>query len=128
MFANYVSDDVQQEIDEAIGNAQEKKVLTNLRDEYLAKIKIGVFRVGPKPYVFEAHEDYFNEAAALVIRDSLNQSLRGFPLLIDYADCVCRRILAADDFNKLIEHKLAKKGGYYGYGFDIPERMLRRRG
>jgi hypothetical protein len=128
MFANYVSDDVQQEIDEAVGNAQEKKTLTQLRDQYLAKIKIGVFRVGPKPYVFEAHEDYFDQAAALVIRDSLNQSLRGFPLLVDYADCVCRRMLATDDFNQLIEHKLAKKGGYFGYGFDMPERMLRRRG
>jgi len=128
MFANYVANDIQQEIEETVGNVQEKKALTQLRDEYLSKIKIGVFRVGPKPYVFEAHEDYFDEAAALVIRDSLNQSLRGFPLLIDYADCICKRMLASDDFTQLIEHKLAKKGGYYGYGFDMPERMLRRRG
>jgi len=127
LFANYVSDDVEEEIKEAVGNAEERKTLKNLKEEYLSKIKIGVFRVGPKPYIFEAHEDYFDEAAALVMRDSLNQSLRGFPLLIDYADSICKHVLAADDFNQLIEHKLALKGGYFGYGFDMPERMLRRR-
>lgn len=127
LFANYLSDDVEEEIEEAVGNPDERKILKNLRDEYLSKIKIGVYRVGPKPYVFEAHEEYFDEAAALVMRDSLNQSLRGFPLLIDYADSVCKHVLAADDFGQLIEHKLALKGGYFGYGFDMPERMLRRR-
>jgi hypothetical protein len=127
LFANYVSDDVAEEIEEAVGNAKERKTLKNFKDEYLSKIKIGVFRVGPKPYIFEAHEDYFDEAAALVMRDSLNQSFRGFPLLIDYADSICKHVLAADDFSQLIEHKLASKGGYFGYGFDMPERMLRRR-
>lgn len=127
LFANCMSDDVEEEIEEAVGNAEEKKILKDLKDDYLSKIKIGVFRVGPKPYVFEAHEDYFDEAATLVMRDSLNQSLRGFPLLIDYADSICNHMLAADDFSRLIEHKLALKGGYFGYGFDMPERMLRRR-
>jgi hypothetical protein len=128
MFANYVSTEVKDEIEEAIGNKKERRALSELVDKYLAKIKIGVFRVGPKPYIFEAHEDSFDEAASLIIRDSLNQSLRGFPLLIDYADSICKHMLGPDDFSRAIEHKLAKKGGYYGFGFDMPERLLRRRG
>jgi hypothetical protein len=128
MFANYLSDEVREEVAETVGNVSEKKTLAKLSDRYLGKIKIGIFRVGPKPYIFEAHEDYFDKAAALIIRDSLNQSFRGFPLLVDYADCVCKRMLGSEDFNQLVEHKLANKGGYYGYGFDMPERMLRRRG
>lgn len=127
LFANYLSDDVAEEIEETVGNVKEKKILRNLKEEYLSKVKVGVFRVGPKPYILEAHEDYFDQAAALVMRDSMNQSFRGFPLLIDYADSICRHVLASNDFRMMVEHKLAVKGGYYGYGFDMPERMLRRR-
>lgn len=127
MFVDYVSNRVNRDLDESIGNKEERETLYDLRDKYLAKIKVGIFRIGPKPYLFEAHEDYFDEAAALIIRDSFNQEMRGFPLLIDYADSMCKEMIGPSDFNNMIEHKMATLGGYSGYGFEISERKLRRR-
>lgn len=127
LHADYVSSRLEEDIDESIGNKQEKDLLYDLKDNFLSKIKIGVFRVGPKSYIFEAHEDYFDEAAALVIRDSMNQPFRGFPLLIDYADSLCNQLVGPGEFNNIVESKMAKLGGYSGFGYEIPERKLRRR-
>ncbi len=127
MFLDYVSNRISEEINEAVGNEEERKTLTELSNDYLSKIKVGVFRIGPKPYLFEAHEEYFDEAASLIIRDSMNQDFRGFPLLIDYADSMCKAMLGSNDFTGIIEHKMARIAGYSGYGYEISERRTRRR-
>jgi len=106
---------------------EHRKKFETFAKNFASKIKIGIFRVGSKPFIFEAHEDVFDEAAHLIIKDSMTQRMRGFPLLIDYADSVCKKLLASGDFKKCIEHKLIKIGGFEGFGFDIPERMTRRR-
>jgi hypothetical protein len=36
-------------------------------------------------------------------------------------------MIGSNDFMGIIEHKMAKIGGYSGYGYEIPERMTRRR-
>lgn len=102
-----------------------KDDLDKLRIDFLDRIKVGIFRVGPKPYIFEAHEDNFDEAVALIIRDSLYQPLRGFPILIDYAHSVCGKHFSQQEFNRIIESKLAKHGGLDGF-YHVPERRLRR--
>jgi len=127
LHVDYVSKRLEEDINESIGNKAEEEILYNFRDDFLSKIKIGVFRVGPKPYLFEAHEDVFDEAAALIIRDSMNQPYRGFPLLIDYADSLCHQVIGPGEFNDMIERKMARLGGYSGFGYEIPERKLRRR-
>jgi len=127
MWTIPVGEAVAEEIEEAIGNARERKELENFKEKYLDNLKLGVFRIGPKPYLFEAHEEYFDEAASLVIADSLHQQLRGFPLLIDYADSICKSVLSPDDFSKTIDFKLASLGGIPSYGFEVSERLLRRR-
>lgn len=127
IHAYSVSHDLKDEISETVGNLDEGKKLNDFSEDYLKKIKVGVFRAGLKPYIFEAHEDVFDEAATIVIRDALNQSLRGFPLLIDFADSICKHLMSPDDFSRQMEHNLAKHGGYGNYGFDVPERLLRRR-
>ena len=94
--------------------------------DYCDNIRIGVFRSGFKPYVFEAHKDVFDEAAALVMKDAENQPMRGFPLLIDYADTICSGLLSGGEFQKQIMFKAAKCSPDT-FGFEMVARTTRRR-
>jgi len=96
------------------------ELVMRFNEEY----KLGVYRVGLRPYIFLASSDFFHEGAHLVIADSLHQRLRGFPLLIDYADIVCRSLFGARTFKHKIEHRLMKMWGRLP-ALDIPERRLR---
>jgi hypothetical protein len=75
-------------------------------------LKIGIIKISQRPYVFQAHEKYFDFAARVIARDSLFQKEKGFPLLIDYADNLCSTFFKASDFNKIIEYQLAKEGEF----------------
>ncbi len=86
------------------------------------KIRIGVIKVGEKPYVFQAHEDNFDLAAAIIARDSMFQKEKGFPLLIDYVDTMCSRYFTSSDFKKQVIWELAKTGEYIT---EASERELR---
>jgi len=78
--------------------------------EWADQFKVGVYRAGGKAYVFQAHREHFDEAAQLVVRDSMFQPLRAYPLLIDYADALCSHMLSSSDFRRMVEFKLAKAG------------------
>ena len=56
------------------------------------EVVIGVYRARPlsPPQVFYAHKDHAYEAALVAMADSVLQEVRGFPMLIDLADSVCR--------------------------------------
>jgi len=99
-----------------------------LVDEFIRgygdRISVGIFRAGPRAYVFEAREDVFHEAARIVMADSLHNRVRGFPALLDYADSVCRSLLSPEEFRVRVEQKLLEVEGDEGiYAFD--ERRLR---
>jgi hypothetical protein len=126
MFINYKSNDLIDLLERHLSK-EHKEMIEDFIDDYASHIKVGIFRAGAKPYIFEAHEDNFDKIAALIIEDSRLQQLRGFPLLIDYADSVCKSLLAQEDFTREIEYKLIKVGGLKTFGFDVPERLLRRR-
>lgn len=68
------------------------------RDEVTPQIVIGVYRAGrfAPPQIFYGHVEHAHLAAHIAIADSMLQEHRGFPLLIDLADSVCRRVFAAD--------------------------------
>jgi|SRR3972149_4310577 len=70
----------------------------------------GMYKVKNRAYTFFAHKDVFDDAAAIVIRDSMFRPMRGFPLLLDYADIICSKLVSASDFKRQIEYKLAKYG------------------
>jgi hypothetical protein len=46
--------------------------------------------------MFFAHRDHADVAAHIVLADSVLQAHRGFPLLIDLADNVCRGVFGAE--------------------------------
>jgi len=85
---------------------------------------VGIYRAGSRAYVFQAPTDRFDEAAAIVMADSLHQPIRAYPLLIDYADAVCTRMLAARDFQRQVAYRLARSGSLVT---EMDERSLRRR-
>ena len=80
--------------------------------DYGSQIQIGVLRVGDRPYVFQAHKDIFDLAAAIISRDAMFQREKGFPLLIDYADSLCSQYFSQSQFSNMMEWHLAKTNTY----------------
>lgn len=62
------------------------------------QVVYGVYRAThlAPPQMFYAHRDHADLAANIAIADSLLQVHRGFPLLIDIADRVCRSVFGSD--------------------------------
>jgi len=73
-------------------------------------LDVGIYKAGQRAYIFHAHRERFDEAAAIVMRDSMFQPLRSYPLLIDYADSLCTHLLASSDFRRMVDFGLAREG------------------
>jgi len=97
-------------LEEAHFNPQDYKRMKEFIEKFGCQIDVGLYRGISRSYVFHAHKDFFDDAASLIIKDSLFQPLRSYPMLIDYADSLCTRLLASSDFRRIIDHKLAKLG------------------
>lgn len=102
--------------------SDERKRIEDFINDYASQIMIGVIRIGHRPYVFHAHRDIFDLAAAIIARDSMFQKEKGFPLLIDYADNLCSEYFAPSQFNRMIEWELAKNNVYLT---EMGERSMR---
>lgn len=63
-----------------------------------SKIVYGVFRATSfsPAQVFYAHIDHAHEAALIAMSDSVLQEHRGFPMLVDLADGICRTTFGAE--------------------------------
>lgn len=122
----YLYGDDEKGISGAHFNPKDRAKFEKFIDKYAASIKVGIFRIGYKPYLFQAHKDVFDEAAALIARDSMNQPMRGFPLLIDYADEICCKVLSSGDFQKQIMSRIARISPD-ALGFEMVARSTRRR-
>jgi len=86
-------------------------------EQTAAKILVGVFRTSRDvpPQVFYSHEDYVQEAALVAMADSILQSHRGFPMLIDLADNICRNTFGNDVFNSTVQSAYAHAGDSLSY-------------
>lgn len=75
-------------------------------------ILIGVYRTYAEspPQIFYAHADCVQDAALIAMADSLLQSQRAFPTLIDLADTVCSSLFGTEGFNSTIQSAYAKHG------------------
>ncbi len=103
-----------------------KREMEKFRDEVAPEIVIGLYRTweAAPPYLFYAHKDYAEMAAHIALADSLLQEHRGFPLLIDLADTVCRTTFGADSFASLVRMAYADAGQPFRY---LGERETRSR-
>ena len=88
------------------------------------KIITGVYRTGVRSYSFEAHVDCFEEAMALIMADSMLQTEKGFPFLIDMADHYCATYFAASEFKQSLGNHLLNLG-VEEYGQELSERAMR---
>lgn len=90
------------------------------------QIVVGMYRVwqGAPAYIFYAHVDYAELAAHIAMADSLLQEHRGFPMLIDLADTVCRTTFGLDSFNSSVQMAYADAGEPFRY---LGERETRSR-
>ena len=93
--------------------------------EAAPKILVGVYRTSKDvpPQIFYAHADHVHEAALVAMADSVLQSHRGFPMLIDLADTVCSSTFGTNAFNSTVQSAYAQAGDPLRY---LGERETRR--
>lgn len=111
------------EIDQLIQSGhyrEESGVLAEMkrfRDEVAPNIVVGLFRVweAAPPYLFYAHVDHAELGAHIAMADSVLQEHRGFPMLIDLADTVCRTTFGADSFMSSVQMAYADAGQPFRY-------------
>ena len=85
----------------------------------------GVFRASElaPAQMFYAHEEYAHEAALIAMADSVLQDDRGFPMLIDLADTLCRATFGRETFVGSTQTAYAAAGEPFRY---LTERQTRR--
>jgi len=106
------------------GIGVEEPLVDDFIEKYGDKVGIGIYRIGARVYTFQAPKRRFREAASIVIIDSLNNRVQGFPLLLSYADSVCRTLLSSEVFKEQIENTLLLEEGEEGF-MHLDERRLR---
>jgi len=98
--------------------------ILRFRDEVAPQVVVGVYRATrlAPPHVFYAHADHADLAAHIAIADSVLQEHRGFPLLIDLADTVCRGAFGRDTLDGPVSTAYADAGTPFRY---VSERRTR---
>lgn len=107
-------------------NPVDKETFRLFIEDAKNKYSVGIYKVfnSNRAYVFYAPKNNLEKMVHLLFADSSFQPMRGFPLLLDYADSVCSRLLSPEDFKNQIESKLARKKIL---DFEKTERSTRRR-
>jgi hypothetical protein len=86
-------------------------------EELGPQIVIGLYRASSRApaRLFYAHRDQACLAASVAMADSVLQEHRGFPLLIDLADTVCRSTFGSSTFRGYIEQAYTEAGTPFRY-------------
>lgn len=89
-----------------------------------SQIVVGVYRASAlaPAHVFYAHVDHVHHAAHIAIADSTLHEHRGFPMLIDLADLVCRGTFDPAAFTGLTQSVHVHAGEPFRY---LAERQTR---
>lgn len=107
-------------------NPSDKEAFELFISDARGKFSVGIFKGvnSNRAYVFYAPTKNLDTMVNLLFADSSFQPMRGFPLLLDYADTICSRLLSGQDFKKQVEAKLARKKIL---DFELNEKTTRRR-
>lgn len=89
-----------------------RRKATTFCNEIGPQVVLGIYRASAAapPYLFFAHIDHACEAALIAMSDSVLQEHRGFPMLIDLADMICRTTFGNDIFNNAVQMAYAHAG------------------
>ncbi|MBY0233155.1 MAG: hypothetical protein K2W96_28050, partial [Gemmataceae bacterium] len=96
---------------------QPREWMARFREEVCPEIVYGVYRatdIAP-PHLFFAHRAHVHTAARVAIADSRFDDRRGFPMLIDLADRVCRSVYAGGSLREMCETAYARAGAPFRY-------------
>ncbi|WP_426343933.1 hypothetical protein ACN9MU_00030 [Pseudoduganella sp. R-32] len=76
--------------------------LERFMDDAAQQIVVGAYRASEfsPPQLFYSHRDFVHEAARIVIADSSYLDHRGFPMLIEVADNMCRTYFGAQSIER----------------------------
>ena len=118
--------DIDQLLEGGHYRGEKRKAMEQFCNEVAPKIVKGIYRVweGAPPYLFYAHEDCVEMAAHIAMADSLLQEHRGFPMLVDLADTVCRTTFGLDTFVSSVQTVYADSNEPFRY---LGERETRPR-
>src|SRR4030042_1728863 len=107
-------------------NPADKEVFELFINDAKNKFTVGIYKglQSNRSYVFYAPKNNIETMVNLLFADSSFQPMRGFPLLLDYADTICSRLLSGQDFRKQVEAKLARNKIL---DFEINEKSTRRK-
>jgi hypothetical protein len=94
-----------------------RPLMEEFANEIAPRIVVGLYRVweGAPPYLFYAHVDHAEMAAHIAMADSMLQEHRGFPMLIDLADTVCRTNFGADTLMGSVQLAYTEAGEPFRY-------------
>lgn len=89
-----------------------RRKATAFCNEIGPQVVLGIYRAAAAapPYLFFAHVDHACEAALIAMADSVLQEHRGFPMLIDLADMICRTTFGNDIFKSAVQMAYAHAG------------------
>ncbi|MBX5459011.1 MAG: hypothetical protein IRZ31_19125 [Thermogemmatispora sp.] len=106
--------------------AQFKQQAERFSHEVGSQVVMGVYRASAyaPPYIFYSHIDHVFEAALIALADSVLHKHRGFPLLIDLADAICRVVFGNDIFEDAIHTAYVHAGEPFRF---VSERRTRSR-
>lgn len=93
------------------------QIMEELCEEIAPQIVLGLFRAwhGAPPFIFYSHVDHAHIAAHIALADSVLQEHRGFPMLIDLADSVCKSTFGVDTFMASVQTAYADSGEPFRY-------------
>ena len=101
------------------GNAREpfRSMQKKFLNEYAPNVVQGLFRASiySPAFMFYAHKDYAPTAALIAIADSVLQEHRGFPMLIDIADAICKTTFSPETFYNSIQQAYTEAGQPFRY-------------
>lgn len=98
--------------------------IQRFRDRVAPQVVVGVYRATrlAPPQVFYAHEEHAHLAAHIAVADSVLQEHRGFPLLIDLADNICRGVFGRETLEAPVTSAYIDSGAPFRY---VSERRTR---
>lgn len=77
----------------------------------------GVYRASSAapPFLFYCHAEHVHEAGLIALADSVLQEHRGFPMLIDLADTICRATFGNDAFKSVVRMAYVNAGAPFRF-------------
>ncbi|MDN5211616.1 hypothetical protein QQ020_06125 [Fulvivirgaceae bacterium BMA12] len=107
-----LEDDLTERIDFGGYRGEIRKKVEEFTHEVGSKVAVGLFRVSSlsPPYLFYAHVDHVQTAALIAMSDAALQLHRGFPMLIDIADHLCKTTFGQKDFLSSVQQAYTETG------------------